>query len=183
MRRLIVFLLVGLIGCAPPANRDQLAKEVLAVDPDFAMALDKHQELSNRIETYQRELALKRSAVERNIAQMRQDLAETVAKIRAKTADVKKRMEPDRQRLELVLSLASEELRSRRAVRSSLGRVMAQLRKAAKGGEAPWTPEERAEQEARLHEMAQDAGRIDQEIATLKAHVRLLKIKLLLIRL
>ncbi|MDP3722604.1 MAG: hypothetical protein Q8R91_03790 [Candidatus Omnitrophota bacterium] len=183
MRFPVVLLLLLVIGCAPPANREQLAKEVVAVDPEFELVLDKHRELSNRIETYQRELALKRSAVERNIAQMRQDLAETVAKIRAKTVDVKQRMEPDRQRLELALSMASEELRARRGARSSLGRAMAQLRKAAKGRQAPWTPEERAEQEARLHEMVQDAGRIDEEIATLKAHVRLLKIKFLLIRL
>ncbi len=55
-----ITLLVG-AGCGPPASREELTKQVLKVDSEFTSVLDKHRELSNRIETYERELALKRS--------------------------------------------------------------------------------------------------------------------------
>ena len=71
----LTLLLAGLMpGCAP-ADRDQWTKEVLAADPSFAGVLEKHRELANRIDTYQRELALKRTTVDQTIKQMRQDLA------------------------------------------------------------------------------------------------------------
>ena len=170
-------------GCAPPANREQLTQEVLKADPDFATVLEKHRELQNRIETYQRELALKRSTIERSIAQLRKDLAAAMSSVRQKTAEAKKRIEPDRARLELALSMASEELQSKRLQRSTLGRSLATRRKALNRQDSAWTAPERARQEAQIDEMLRDATRLDQELAALKEHIRLLKIKLLLIKL
>jgi hypothetical protein len=183
MRRLIAILLVvGMASCAP-ANREDLVKEVLKADPEFSSVLEKQRELTSRIQTYERELALKRSTIERSIAQLRKDLATAAASTRAKTAEVKKRMEPDRQRLTLALSMSSEELRAKRIQRAGLGRSIAQLRKALNSKDAAWTEQERARQQAQLDEMLQDAARLDQEMAGLKQNVRLLKIKLLLIKL
>ena len=174
--------LAGLSGCAPPAKRDELVKEVLTADPEFAQVLDKHRELANRIDTHQRELALKRSEIERKIAQLRKDLTAAVISVKQKTDDVKKRMEPDRVRLQLALSMASEQLQATRLQRSSLGRSVSKLRKALQGIDSGWTAQERARREAQMNEMLADAKRLDQEMASLKAHVRLLKIKLLLIK-
>lgn len=175
--------LAGLSGCAPPAKREELAKEVLRADPEFTQVLDKHRELANRIETHQRELALKRSEVERKIAQLRKDLTTAVVSVKQKTDDVKKRMEPDRVRLQLALSMASEQLQTTRLQRSSFGRSVSRLRNALKSTDSGWTAQERARREAQISDMLADAKRLDQEIASLKAHVRLLKIKLLLIKL
>lgn len=169
---------VAVAGCAP-ANREDLTKEVLRADPEFASVLEKHRQLTSRIETYQRELALKRSTVERNIEQLRKDLVAAVAGVRAKTADVKKKMDPDRQRLEGELTQAVQELREQQTQRASLGRQIARQRKALKNAAAP----ESARQEAQLNEMLADAKRLDHEMAVIKAHIRLLKIKLLLIKL
>lgn len=184
MRCFAVILLasLGLTSCAP-ANRAQLEQEALKADPEFAAVLEKHRELANRIETYKRELALKRSTIERNIAQLRKDLAVAVSGVRAKAEDVKKRMSPDRERLELALSLASEELRAKRSQRASVGRSIAQLKKALKTSGPTWTAQERARQEAQIQDLLHDAQRLDQELTGLKAHVRLLKIKLYLIAL
>ena len=183
MRRLIVILLVlGTASCAP-ANREELTKEVLKMDPEFSAVLEKHRELTSRIETYERELALKRSTIEKSIAQLRKDLAAAAASTSAKTAEVKKRMEPDRQRLTLALSMSSEELRAKRIQRASLGRSIAQLRKALNNKDATWTEQERARQQGQIDEMLQDAARLDKEMDGLKQNARLLKIKLLLIKL
>jgi len=182
MRRLILFLLVGLAAGCSPVNREELEKEVLNKDPEFETVLDKHRELSNRIQTYERELALRRSTVEKSIMQLRKDLADTAASVRVKTAEVKARMDPDRKRLELALAKAGEELKTKRAQRASLGVQIAQLKKATQGA-AGVGEQERARQEAKMEEMLKDAKRLDSEMASLKEHVRLLKIKLLLIKL
>ena len=185
MRCLTVSLLIlaWLGGCAPPAKREALVQEVLKVDPEFASVLDKHRELQNRIETFQRELALKRSTIERSITQLRKDLAAAMSSVKQKTAEAKKRIEPDRARLELSLSMASDELQAKRLQRSTLGRSIATRRKALARPNSAWTAPERTRQEAQIDEMLRDAKRLDQELAALKEHLRLLKIKLPLIKL
>ncbi|MBI4340754.1 MAG: hypothetical protein HY598_00560 [Candidatus Omnitrophica bacterium] len=167
-----LLLAAPLAGCAPPVDREKLAKEVVSKDPEFGDVLEKHRELSNRMQTFQRELELRRSTVEKNIAQLRKDLADTAASVRVKTDEVKRRMEPDRRRLELALSLAGEELKAKRAQRASLGRQIAQLKKSSGGTDG-----------GKLDELLREAQRLDQELASLKGHIRLLKIKLLLIKL
>lgn len=179
---LVLLMAYGMAGCAP-TNREQLVKEVLNEDPAFTSILKTHQELANQIETYQRELALKRSTVERTIAQLRKDLAAAAATVRNKTAEAKKQLEPERERLELALAMAAEELRAKQSQRASLGRSVSQLKKAIKTASAVWTEAERGRQEAQIQEMLRDASRLDRELAALKAHVRLLKVKLLLLRL
>ena len=177
-----VFLCVGGAGCAP-ANREELVKEVLKADPKFNVVLERHRDLANRIQTYEQELALKRTTVEQSIAQLRKDLKATAANVKSKTAELQKRIAPDRERLELALSMAGEELRTKQAHRASIGRSIAKLKKAIQTGGAAWTPEERVRQETQAQEMLQDAARLDSELAALKEHIRLLKIKLLLIQL
>jgi len=183
LRRLAMILLAaGLASCAP-ANRDDLIKEVLKADPEFSTVLEKHRELSSRIETAKRELELKRGTIERSIAQLRKDLSAAAASTNTKTSEIKSRMGSDIQRLTMALSMSSDELRAKRIQRASLGRSIAQLRKALNNKDAAWTPEERARQQAQLDEMLKDTARLDGEMIGLKQHVRLLKIKLLLIKL
>ena len=169
-------------GCAP-ANREELVKEVLKTDPEFSSVLDKHQQLASRIETLQKELELKRTTIQQSIKQLQKELATAAEHVKLKTADVKKRMEPDRQRLGLALSMAVNELREKREQRAQLGRSLAELKKASKNPHAEWTEKERTHHERQMDEMLQDAKRFDQEMAQLKEHLRLLKIKLLLIKL
>ena len=111
---LAALLLAGLTlaGCAP-VNRDELTKEVLKADPSFSSVLDKHRDLANRIDTFERELAVKRSTVEQTIKLLRKDLENSVQTVKAKTEETRKQIEPDRQRLELALSMAGEELRAK----------------------------------------------------------------------
>lgn len=172
----------GVPGCAP-ASREQLVKETLKADPGFSSALEKHRELINRIETYERELALKRTTVEQTIAQLRKDLAASADLVRSRTLEVRKRMRPDQERLEHALSMGGEELRAKQSQRASLGRSVSHLKKALKSAGTAWSAQERAHQQAQISEMLRDAERLDREIATLRAHVRLIKIKLLLIKL
>ena len=169
-------------GCAP-ANRDELTKEVLREDPAFTEVLERHRELANRIETYKRELALKRKSVEETTAQLRRDLAASGASVKSKIEEAKKRIRPERERLGLTLSLAGEELRTKQAQRANVGRSIAQMKKALGDKHSVLSAEERARQDAQLSELLADADRIDREIEGIRAHVRLLKIKLLLIKL
>jgi hypothetical protein len=179
---IVSLAIVSVSGCAP-TSRDQLVKEVLKADPKFASVLDKQRDLISRIDTYERELTLKRSTVERTIAQLRKDLADASANVRTKTDELKKQLDPERERIGLTLSMAGEELRSKQVQRASLGRSIAQLKKALKNPDAAWTAAERSKQESQLQEMVRDAERLDHEVAALREHVRLLKIKLLLIQL
>lgn len=185
LARLSVVLLcaAGPAGCGLPANREQLVKEVLKADPAFGEVMEKHRELSNRLETHQKELALKRSTVKQTIAKMRKDLAAAAASIRARSAETRQKMDPDRKRLRLTVSMAGEELQARRVQRASLGRSITKLRKAIESKDAAWTEKERAQQQAQMEEMAREVQRLDHEMAALKEHLRLLKIKLVLIKL
>ena len=170
-------------GCSQPVNREQLLKQVLTTDPGFASVLTKHRELVKRIETYQRELALKRTTVEQSVRQLRKELTETASAVSSKIDETKRRIEPDRKRLELALFMAAEELKAKRAERASLGRSIARLRKSGKSGETGASNDERLEQASQLQDMINDAARLDQEIIALKEHVHLIKIKLFLIKL
>jgi len=183
MRRrvLAALLAAGIAGCAP-ANREQLAKEALSQDPEFSAVLEKHQELSSRIQTYERELTLKRSTVEKTIQQLRKDLTEAARQVGVRTAEVKQRMEPDRKRLELTLSLAGEDLAAKREQRANLGRQIVQSKKSLKDPRLGLSAEQLAQKEAKIGEMVRDAQRLDQEMDGLKEHIRLIKIKLLLIK-
>ena len=183
MRYAIAVLLAFSLGSCAPANRDQLAKEVIAKDPEFAAVLEKRRQLVSRIQTFEKELALKRSTVDKTIAQLRKDLAAANANVRQKTVETKRRMDPDRERLDLALSMAGQELRTKRQQRANLGRQIAQLKKAAKGAQGTWTREDMERHDERITEMLADAERLDAEMAGLKEHSRLLKLKLLLIKL
>ena len=186
MRYLILLLSLSFAwlprSCAP-VDRQQLTNEVLRADPAFSTTLEKYRFITNRTVTYQNELALKRGTVERQIAQLNQELAATTETIKKRTAELKARLRPDQERLELALAMASEELSVKRAQRASVGRSIAKLRKTLKSPQGTWTAAESATHQQQLDEMVRDAARLDRERADLNQHIRLLKIKSLLIRL
>ena len=172
---------VGWGGCSP--NRQRLASAVLKADPSFASMLNKQRELSNQIDTYQRELALKRGAVERSIAQLRQDLAAATASVKGKVAEAQRQLDPERERLRLALSMATEELQLKRAQRASLGRSISRLKKTVQGSPTGWTAKERTRHDAQIQDMVDDTARLDREMTGLRSHLQLLKTKLLLLKL
>lgn len=171
-----VVMLVAIAGCAP-VNRDELVKQILKVDPEFGAVLEKHRELTNRVETFKRELALKRTHIERSMQQLRRELATATANVQAKTADAKKRMEPDHKRLEQALASTSSELQAKRQQRAALSRELAQKRKSSEPSASS------SSDDSQRHELLRDVERLDAEMTALKEHARLLKIKLLLIKL
>ena len=176
---LILAILVGIMGCGQ-ANRQALEKKVLEADPSFRAVLDKHEELTNRLETHQRELALKRDSIQQTIKRLRRDLTIASKRVREKKAQTRTLMNPDRERLRLSLTMAGEDLRTARQRAASLRRSANSLRQSLEKGNEAWTGEERLAQQANLTQMEQDLERVTQEAAGLEAHVRLLKIKLLL---
>lgn len=176
---LILAILVGIMGCGQ-ANRQALEKKVLEADPSFRAVLDKHEELTNRLETHQRELALKRDSIQQTIKRLRRDLTIASKRVRQKKAETRQLMNPDRARLRLSLTMAGEELRMVRQRAASLRRSTNSLRKSLKKDHEAWTDVERLAQQANLTQMEQDLERVTQEAKGLEEHVRLLKIKLLL---
>ena len=169
MRRLVglFLILASLAGCAP-INKENLTKEVLAKDPEFGAVLDKHREIASRIQTYSRELAVRRTEVEKKIAQLHKDLVDSAASVRGKSEEIKKRMGPDHVRLQKSLAETGNDLRMKREQRSSLGKQIALARKSSKEASP---------------EMLKQAEELDRDLAALKERVRLLKIELLLIKL
>jgi hypothetical protein len=155
---------------------------VLAADPAFNDVLAKHREITSRLETFERQLRFKREQVEREIEQQRQNLAALSVSLRAKVAETRQLMAPDRARLEHALGMASGELQTKRVHRATIGRSVARLKKLSERKDGGFNAQERAQQAAQLQELLAEAARVDQELAALRRHVRLLKLKLLLIR-
>ncbi len=177
-------MLVLLAGCAP-ASREELEREVLKADPDFTATLEEHRDLANKIETYEQELALKRTTVERTVTQMRKDLAAATMGVKGRIEETKSRMRPEQDRLKLQLSLAADQLKAKQVERAKLGRAIAKLRKSSSDAGAAGTQDsqQRMTHEQEISDLLSEAARLDQEIGALKEHVRLLKMKLILLRL
>ena len=170
-------------GCWAPANPERLREEALKADPGFAEVLEKRDDLANRIMLIDRELELKRSQVEQKITQLRKDLEDVRQQATQKTGKIKTLLKPDRERLDHALSMAMEERRAKRNQRASIGRSISQLRKSLKQTNPPWTDAERTKMERDLDAHLQETQRLDQEIAVLNGHLRLLKVKRILLQL
>ena len=181
MQGLFPLLLLWAIGCGP-VDRSQLTEEVLKADPSFRTVLEKRDEYASHIETADREFALKQATVQRTMQELREDLAESQQAVRKKTAGFRGLLEPERRRLGFAIEMATDEVRAKGVQRSSLGRSIVRLRKALEGADDTWSEQERSRQDGQLNEMLRDAQRLDDEMAALKAHVKLLKSKLLLLR-
>ena len=170
-------------GCGPQANEEQLRNEVLKAEPSFADALNKRDELDNRIMQLERELALKQTQVDRQITLLRKELQETRVQVTQKTQKITAVLKPYLERVDHALAMASEELSSKRSQRASISRSISRLRKALKQEKPPWTEPERARMDQELAELLRETERLDHEIAALNEHIRLLKLKRLLLRL
>jgi hypothetical protein len=85
--------------------------------------------------------------------------------------------------VELARSLASEERRAKRTHRASLGRSLSRLRKALKQPNAQWAEAERVRLAKEQDDLMHEIQRLDQELAALNEHIRILEIKNLLLRL
>ena len=178
-RSLLVILAVALSsGCGAPANPQKLREEVLKVDPNFSEVLQKRDEQANRIALLEREFDLKRTQVEQQIAQLRKDVKDALAQVEQKVQKSKALLKPDVDRLHLALSTANDERQAKRVHRTTLSRSISRFKKTLKEGAAG----DRARVERELNELLHEAQRLDRELQALNEHIRLLKIKLLLLR-
>jgi len=155
---------------------------VLKADPSFTEVLEKRDEQANRIKLLERELDLKQRQVEQQITQRRNELKTARQQVQQKIAKLKVLVQPDVERVELALSMAVNERQTKRDHRASLGRSISRLQKALKQERASWSDAERARMDGELADLLRDAQRIDHELSALNEHIRLLKIKRLLLR-
>ncbi|MBI3087831.1 MAG: hypothetical protein HYY91_02975 [Candidatus Omnitrophica bacterium] len=175
--------LCGMAGCSPPGQSEKLRKEVLSADPPFAKVLDRRDELADKITLLQRELALKKSTVERRVAQLRAELREAKREVAQKVRQTAVQLKPEQERVELAVGRAAEELKTKRAHRDGLARSISRIRKALGDKSATWTAADRSRLAQELDDLARETQRLDQELAVLAKHLRLLKAKRLLLRL
>ena len=179
----VVVFSLSVAGCGPPTNQEQLRQEALKADPGFADVLKKRDDLAGRIGLLERELALKKSQMDRQIEQLRQEFALARQQVAQKTQQTKALLVSDQQRVELALSMATEELKAKRGQRASLGRSISRLRKALHQDGMQWTDVERTRMDNELAELLNEAKRLDQELSSLHTHLHLLTIKRSLLRL
>lgn len=172
-------LIVSASGCGPPADPQQLREEALQADPGFAGVLTLRDEQANRIGLLAREFDLKRTQAEGRIAQLRKEVKDAQQQVEQKIQKSRAVLQPDIDRLRLALSMANDERQAKRAQRASLLRSIGRLKNALKTGEAA----DRTSIERELHDLLQESQRLDREVRALNEHIRLLKIKLLLLRL
>lgn len=169
-------------GCDSPTSK-RLREEVLKADPKFADALEKRDQLADRIRLVKQEFSVKKSQIQGQIAKLRQELGQAQRQAQQKLRQVNSQLDADRQRLALALSMAREEFKVKQQQRDSLGRSISRLRKALKNSQPPWTDADRAKMDRELADLLQEAGRLDQELDGLRAHLRLLEHKQTLLRL
>jgi len=174
-------ILCALAGCDLPGNENRMRQEAVKADPGFAETLAKHDELADRIALLERELALKRSSVDRQIAQLRTEFTEARTQVNRKLQDTAALLKPEQQRIDLSLLMAGEELKTKRSQRASLGQSISRLRKALQ--QEHWTQEDRVRMHQELDDLSHAVARLDQETAALAQHLRLLKLKKRLLRL
>lgn len=178
LRVMIGVLVVSASGCGPPADPEELRKEALQADPAFATVLERRDEQANRVDLLRREFDLKRTQAEGRIAQLRKDVKDARQQVEQKIQNSLAVLKPDLDRLRLALSLANDERQAKRAQRASLSRSISRLKHAVKAGEAA----DQTSIERELHDLLQESQRLDREVRALNEHIRLLKIKLLLLR-
>lgn len=184
MRRVILCCAVccALAGCdLLGGGTERMRHEVLKADPGFASALNKHDELADRIALLQRELALKKSTIDRQIEQLRKEYRDTKDQVQRKIVETGTTLKPDQQKIDLAIVMAGEELTTKRSQRASLGGSISRIRKALK--EPSWAEADRRRLANELDDLLTSAKRIDQETAALSQHLRLLKLKRRLLRL
>lgn len=175
------FILLFCAGCGPSPDSKELRQKVLKADPAFAKTLEQRDEVSAKMALLNRELALKKSQIERQIRQLRDELAHVTAQVKQKTAQTKALLTPEQARVDLAVSMAAEELKAKRNQRASLGRSISRLRKAL--NEHPqWSADERARMDRELGELTRETQRLDRELDTLTAHLDFLKDKRILLR-
>ena len=174
--------LIGSAGCGPPTNPKVLRQDVLAADPSFKDTLVKRDDVAERIGVLKRELALKKQEAETQIAKVRQNLQVATERINQKMNREHALLDPDLKSLDLASTMASEELRAKRQQRASMGRSISQLRKALKQSGTPLSSSELAARDRELHELLAESQRLDQELSALASHIRLLKMKRMVLR-
>ena len=180
----MVVVLASAGGCGwKPADRHTIRMEVLKADPTFSGALETHDNVANRIDVLERELALKRTQVERHVAQLRNELRTATTKVERDSAGLRTLLNPVIESVELVFAMGVEELKTKRSQRASLGRSISRLRKTMKDARGQWSTSQRERMEHELAELQRETQRVDQELAALNEHLRLLKKKRLLLRL
>ena len=184
MRREVLLCAVccALAGCdLLGGGPEQMRREALKADPGFASALNKHDELADRIALLQRELALKKSTIDRQIEQLRKEYRDARDQVQRKIVETETTLKPDQQKIDLAILMAGEEFKTKRSQRASLGNSISRIRKALK--EPSWAEADRRRLANELSDLLANAKRIDQEATALTQHLRLLKLKRRLLRL
>lgn len=177
-------LIAGLLpGCGTRVS-EAVRQEVVKADPQFAKALEQRDELAGRIMLLERELALKKTQIDQQIAKLRKEFAETRLQVRQKVEQTKDLLKPEQERVRFALAMATEELKAKRSQRASVGRSISQIRKTLQGQPqaAAWNNHDRARLETELQELLRETKRLDGEIDGLTKHLRLLKAKQALLR-
>ena len=171
------------LGCSNASNDKATRIEVIKADPSFAKLIEKRDDLASKVSQLQRELSLKQTQIEKQIDQLKQDLREARSQVNSKIQQTKALLDPERQNLELSLSLAENELKSKRAQRAALSRSIERLKKAIKESASLWSKDQKEKTQADLNDFIHEAKRLDVELSSLKAHDKLLKQKLALLKL
>ena len=171
-------------GCQRKAEDLQAVKSrVLAADEKFSAPLAKHDELANQLQVLDRELQLKRTQIEDQIAKLRGELLEATKQSKQQAEQLKAQLNPEVERVELALAMAKEEQKSKRRQRGALGRSVSKLRKSIKQAQDSQAGEDPTKLSQELTNHLEEMTRLDKELASLGQHIELLEDKRQLLKL
>jgi chromosome segregation ATPase len=173
----LALILIASLGCSNLKDLQVSKEKVLKSDPGFLKVLQKKNEVANKISQMEKEILLKQSQIDRQISQLKKEAAEARVQVNLKINQAKALLDPELQRIDLALSLANEELRSKLGQRASLKRSIQRLKKALKVTSQNWSDAQRKQTQKDMDEFIQEANRLDAEISSLKSHIALLKNK------
>lgn len=175
MKRFLLLILPSLVifgtllaGCAAPSN-EELAKTVLAADPQFEAILTKKRGTDAKIGDLQNQLFAKKSEYDQQIRELQAAYRRERDALHQQMDDLISQLDPDREQLRLELTGVESQLKSREDERRSLQRAVQELRKSqGRSGQ--------------IDELTKQLTEAERAVQDLTAQRRLLRAQLRLLR-
>ena len=165
-------------GCDRPVSQEQASRQVLAEDPSFQETLAKKTELDTQINGLQRELFAKKSDIDLKVKELQREYQDAKRSTGQQIKVLVVRLQPQREQLQLELTLAQNQRKSARADINGLRRSLGQVRASLKRSGAV----DQAELSRKLDELGGQLAQRQTETSELDRRLRLLRMKLQLLR-
>jgi uncharacterized protein YdcH (DUF465 family) len=180
------FVIILLSGCQYPfefRSTSEIRQEVLDNDPAFESVLQKKAEIDEKIASLNAEQSLKAREIESRMLSLKRELQLSRQNAAERVASLESQLDPQRSEIKQRITEFSTELKLNQSSLSAVRKMIADLNRLK--GQRP-AQEQETEDSLRLREKIETQQRqaesLTQDIADLRAKIRLLRLKLKLLQ-